>query len=90
LLQEEVQRIEYMDMDGSMCARASTSKSNKHSNYVDIVPGMSAAVEVQLTQTIVEQQPTNNCILACENKIIFAFAWNKNLNCCATKKKRKF
>jgi len=62
-----------MDMDGSMCACASTSKSNKHSNYVDIVPGMSRAVEAQLRQTIAEQQPTNNCILACENKMIFPF-----------------
>jgi len=81
-------------VDGSICARASTSKSNKHSNYVDIVlgisvnqinivdivPGISVAVESQLGQTIVEQQPTNNCILACENKMIFTFVKRANID----------
>lgn len=73
-------RVYELSLDGSMCTRASTSRSKKYSDYADIVRGMNGEVEAWLRQTIANQQKTINSILARQNKVFAAFAKHANID----------
>lgn len=73
-------RVYGLGLDGSKCVHASTSRLNKYSNYPDIVRGMSGDVEARFRQTTADQQQNINCIIACQNKMLVAFAKHANID----------